>query len=222
MPIPNFDGKTFVAFIDISGFKSMMKKDKAFDALDKFYSFGYQAIDDQDPQDSKKLHGIFISDSGILFIDNSHCSESLCNQLTFFLEKIKKINQKMLDHNYMLTTSISYGKFRFQDRIQIQGIIKNAVYGSAYISTVIDSENGTPKIQPGECRLVEDEEFPFFQKLEKSHSNDTLNLVIKKPNERNHLYYYWHRRSPDQIKKFEDDYKDSKYRGMITVMKDNS
>ncbi len=222
MAIPDFDGKTFVAFLDISGFREMMKKGKAFDALDKFYSFGYQVIDDQDPRDSKKLNGIFISDSGILFIDNTHCKESSCDQLTFLLEKIKEINQKMLDHNFMITTSISYGKFKFQDRFQIQGIIKNAVYGSAYVSAVLDSENGSPKIQPGECRVVEDEEFPFFHKLEKSQNNDTLSLVLKKAGERNHLYYYWHRRSPDQIKKFEEDYKDSKYRGMIAVMKDNS
>lgn len=222
MAILDFDGKTFVAFLDISGFKSMMKKEKAFDALDKFYSFGYQAIDDQNPDDSKKLNGIFVSDSGILFIDNSHCNEPLLDQLTFLLEKIKKINQKMLDHNYMLTTSISYGKFKFQDRIQIQGIIKNAVYGSAYVSAVIDSENGMPKIQPGECRFVEDEEFPFFQKLEKSQTNGTLNLVTKKPNEKNHLYYYWHRKNPNQIKKFDEDYKDSKYQGMVAVLKENN
>jgi hypothetical protein len=38
MPIPNYDGKTFVAFIDISGFKTMMKKNQAWEALDQFYS----------------------------------------------------------------------------------------------------------------------------------------------------------------------------------------
>ena len=218
MPIPNFDGVTFVAFLDISGFKSMMQKKKAWDSLDKLYSFGYHAIDDQNPQDKMKMNGIFISDCGILFVDNSHCSEGLCEQLAFLLEKIKNINKQMLEHNYMLTTSISFGKFKYQDRIQIQGMIKNAVYGSAYVSAVIDSENGTPKIQPGECRFVEDEEFPFFRKLEESQIIGPLSLIRKKPNERNHLYYYWHRENPNQIEKFEHDFKESKYIGMITVL----
>ena len=33
MPIPNFDGLTFVAFTDISGFKEMMKNDQQPSAL---------------------------------------------------------------------------------------------------------------------------------------------------------------------------------------------
>ncbi|HEC93403.1 MAG TPA: hypothetical protein ENI51_10495 [Candidatus Atribacteria bacterium] len=45
MPISNFNGRTFVAFIDISGFKQLMKDEKrAWKALDSFYNYGYEVI----------------------------------------------------------------------------------------------------------------------------------------------------------------------------------
>jgi hypothetical protein len=44
MPIRPFNGDTFVAFIDISGFKNLMKKRLAQKALKKLYNYGYYFI----------------------------------------------------------------------------------------------------------------------------------------------------------------------------------
>jgi len=43
MPLNNFDGETFVAFLDISGFKIMMADPKvAWKNLDIFYKCAYE------------------------------------------------------------------------------------------------------------------------------------------------------------------------------------
>lgn len=44
MPINNFNGNTFVAYMDISGFKELMKQQRAVDAIKYFYSCGYEAL----------------------------------------------------------------------------------------------------------------------------------------------------------------------------------
>jgi hypothetical protein len=141
--------------------------------------------------------------------------------LKSLLKKIQWINQEMLERNFMLTTSISFGRFKYQDRIVIPGMVKNAIYGGAYVATVLDSENGDSKIQPGECRFVEDSESSYFDIFNNAENREALPLIQKKAGDKSHYYYYWHRQSADQIKKFEEDYKDSKYRGMLTVLKEN-
>lgn len=60
MPIPDFDGSTFVAFTDISGFKQVMKEDqRAIRALARFYTCGFGVL-----RQDRSVHGIFVSDCG--------------------------------------------------------------------------------------------------------------------------------------------------------------
>lgn len=67
MAIADFNGDTFVAFLDISGFKEMMKGDgaQAVNALDKLNQAGYNVL-----QNNQNIGGIFISDCGVLFVQN--------------------------------------------------------------------------------------------------------------------------------------------------------
>ena len=77
----------------------------------------------------------------------------------------------MLEHKFMLTTSIAYGHFRYQERIEFEGIEKNALYGSAYVSAYLDNDFGTPKIQPGQCRiLVENLPNNICEEIQKSNA----------------------------------------------------
>lgn len=106
MPLRNFDGDTFVAFMDISGFKVLMKDDeKAVQALNIFYNSGYRALNNH-----REVQGLFISDSGIL-IAPTNCDHdvSLQRLLTVILE----INREMTNNGFMLNTSISYGRFTY-------------------------------------------------------------------------------------------------------------
>src|SRR5690606_24487936 len=146
MPIQDFNGNTFVAFTDISGFKELMKNDTiALEAIKYFYQTGYNVL-----RESENVEGFFVSDCGILFARNGDNEKKLLN----LLDALKRINKRMIEKNYMLTTSIAFGQFDYQGKIEFQGIEKNAIYGGAYVKAFLDNEMGKPKIQPGQCRLV--------------------------------------------------------------------
>ena len=206
MPIADFNGNTFVAFTDISGFKELMKNDTtALEAIKLFYQTGYNVLRDAD-----NVEGFFVSDCGILFSRNGDDQTKLLD----ILDAVKRINKRMIDNNYMLTTSISYGPFDYEGKIEFQGIEKNAIYGGAYVQSFLDNETGKPKIQPGQCRLVK-QNLPLID-------IENIPLLVEKRNDQQHLYYYWNLDNPADIQKFEKNYKDSyflKFAGMINALK---
>ena len=209
MPVQDFHGNTFVAFTDISGFKEMMKGDgtRAIKALDKLNQAGFNALNN-----NTDVNGFFISDCGILFVKNTDLSES--EKLKAILKVIKEINKKLLSQDIMLTTSIAYGQFSYHQRIEFDGISKNPIYGNAYVSAFLDNETGTPKMQPGQCRIVTNN---------LSENESTNNPYLKKI--RNHIYYYWMLNNPSEIETFEKAYKDTyqlKYKGMLSVLQQKS
>lgn len=206
MPIADFNGNTFVAFTDISGFKELMKNDAtALKAIKYFYQTGFNVLRETD-----NVEGFFVSDCGILFSRNGDNQTKLLS----ILDAVKKINKRMIERNYMLTTSISFGSFDYQGKIEFQGIEKNAIYGGAYVQSFLDNETGKPKIQPGQCRLVK-QNLPQLE-------IENIPLLVERGNDRQHLYYYWHLDNPEEIQNFEKNYRDSyslKYAGMINALK---
>ena len=125
MPISNYDGDTFVAFLDISGFKELMKtEEKALQALNRLYASGYDILPRRDTL--PKVEGMFFSDSGLLFVRNGQNSQPL-NEIKALLNVIKRINIAMKDEGdgFMTTSSIAFGKFKYQERIEFPGIGKN-------------------------------------------------------------------------------------------------
>lgn len=208
-----FDGQTFVAFIDISGFKEMMNNNnnRAWTALDTFYNAGYRELYHY----GRDIGGIFVSDCGVLFWGNDLGNSSIEDKkiaLKSLLSSIKNINREMSFQDFILTTSIAYGYFRFQRRIETEYIRKNPIYGNAYLTSYLDNAKGTPKIQPGQCRIVTKDipsDILDIQFLRRRSSNDK------------HYYYYWMVNNEDDINGFEEDYKDSynlKYRGMLEAL----
>ena len=218
MPIPDFDADTFVAFLDISGFKELMKDEKkAWNALDKLYRDGYEVLREKRGQ----IDGMFISDKGVLFVRNG---QDKTTRLMSLLEVIRDINKKMLEHNFMLTTSIAYGHFKYQKRIEFKGIGKTPIYGNAYVAAFLDNENGKPKIQPGQCRIVK-KNLPrdVEEALENDHNPDEiLQLVGRRDNDAKHNYFYWMVETPSEIGDFEEQYRDAynlKFKGMLSALK---
>lgn len=204
MGLSNFTGETFVAFIDISGFKEMMKNGQmAIKTLDKFYQAGYDALKRQ-----TEVEGLFVSDCGVLFVKNgSYANEKLDSLLGI----VKEINKRVLEDDLMLTTSIAYGNFIHQNKIEFPGISKNPIIGNAYINAFLDNEIGKPRIQPGQCRLLKDGLPDDFQ------SNNSFMIERK-----NYFQYFWNIESVEQISDFEKDYNNSynqKYKGMLYALK---
>jgi len=206
MPIPDFDGETFVAFMDISGFNEMMKEDRlAVKAIDRLYSNGYQVL-----QDNQNINGLFVSDCGVLFVRN-HGNNECRHQLEDLLNALEELNKRLLRDDIMLTTSIAFGRFSYHQRIEFEGIEKNPVYGHAYASAFLDNEVGKPRIQPGQCRIVKkglcDLDFSSFHRMKERSS---------------HWYFYWMVSTQEEIGEFEKQYTDAyrlKYSGMLKALK---
>lgn len=225
MPIEEFNGDTFVAFLDISGFKELMRnKDKALKALNRLYQQGYEILSHQD--NVCKVEGIFISDSGVLFVRRiDQTEQSTSNCLKLILKIIKRINEKMIEYDFMLTTSIAYGNFSYQNRIEFEGIEKNAIYGNAYISAFLDNENGRPKIQPGQCRIVK-KNLPcdLAEDIDRRQNDEIFRMIKTQDNNNKHYYFYWMRNNPAEIESFEQEYNDAfnlKYSRMLKALKGN-
>jgi hypothetical protein len=208
MPVQDFNGETFVAFMDISGFKEMMKDEhQAVKALGTLYQTGFDVL-----RDNNDINGFFISDCGILFIRNT--TGNFIEQLNSLLNIIERINRRLLTNDIMLTTSIAYGSFTYHQRIEFTGIEKNPIYGNAYVTAFLDNEKRKPKIQPGECRILLSEQLKDrieqFERIEK----------LKRKG--NYCYFYWMVNHEEEINNFEQEYNNAykrKYSGMLGALK---
>lgn len=219
MSMDNYtDGPTFVAFMDISGFKNHMKNGTGIKTLETFYHESYEILKSYET----KINSIFISDCGVLFVRKP---KNEAKKLKILLNAIRKINVRMLDDNIILTTSIAYGEFRYQNRFEFPGMIKNKVYGNAYVNAVLDAERKKQKIQPGQCRILKDG-FP----IDLSNEKDNIFDLIKDRNyyTKNH-FFYWSLSDNKEIDSFEEKYKNAyKFRNkigynlIIDVLKDHA
>lgn len=225
MSLENYEGNTFVAFLDISGFKELMQdEDEALRALDKLYGAGYSSLFAQRQFNSEsRIDGLFISDSGVLFLKRDNQNLLAC--LKILLIVIGNINKVMIDNNFMLTTSIAYGRFSYQQRIEFVGIEKNPIYGNAYVSALLDNEKGKPKIQPGQCRILK-QNLPGIvnSEIELQNTDEILGMVKERNRDNQHYYYYWMCNHPTDICEFERIYMNSyrlKYEGMLRALKGN-
>ena len=151
MPLRPFNGNTFVAFVDIAGFKAMMADGQRGPlALDAFYTTGYRVLD-QHREDQIKVDGLFITDCGILFVHNPEAGAE--ERLVALCLIIKQIHKRVFKKAVQLTTSIAWGPFAYEERVEFPGIGKNEIYGNAYMDAFADNEAVEPRLYPSECRI---------------------------------------------------------------------
>src|SRR5262249_28225957 len=211
MPLEDYDGETFVAFVDISGFREMMRdRAKAALALDKFYQAGYDILKDQPA--IPKVDGLFVSDCGIHFVRSNDSASA--DGLNAMLRVVEALNRRLLDASVMLTTSVAYGPFTYEQRLEFRGIEKNPMFGNAYLDAYLDNEGGRPKIQPGQCRVV-CRGLP--NQLDATGGDPRLAVKCG-----DHRYFYWMVAAPTEIEAFNRRYADTqslKYRAMLDVLR---
>lgn len=227
MGIYNFKGETYLAFVDISGFKHMMKnKDRIAKVVYEFYNCGYNALDTYRYGDRRQyagIQGIFVSDCGILFVNKDHegeLMESKRDSLNQVLNVIKEINKGMIHNNVILTTSIAYGSLDCSEKLEFNGISKNPFYGDVYINAFMDNENPQIKIKPGECRVVRENLPENLITDESQNIYENFNLLRKK--KKDHYYFYWMLNNKSQITNFNNKYLDlenEKYKKTIELIK---
>lgn len=221
MPMKEFNGETFVAFMDISGFKVMMRDggEKAINALNLLYQTGYDTL-----QYDGDVSGLFISDSGVLYVHNKDLS--VLDKLKCLLKVIKDINRMMIKYDIMLTTSIAYDNFSYHNRIELDNVVKNPIYGNAYVKAFLDSEDKKNKIEPGVCRIVYNEKLKEalgeLEEISVLRGEETDNLFIKQINKGKHIKFYWNVDSKREIDYFEKQYNNAyntKYAGFLNALK---
>lgn len=216
--IRHYTGKTFVAFLDISGFKEMMKiKEKAESALGRFYSTIYSVgrnFRDLDDRDALlEVNAIVVSDCSVIFSRNSNPRDTEAfivdkiNGLRSILTFIRRVNKQLIisenrDRGPIMTTcSIAYGDFKYEDRIGLIRVRKNYFLGPPYMKAFLDIEEGRPKLRPGECRLLEE----HLDLPENILEHSPFSLL--EPTDK-YYYFHWMLNSLADLERFKREYRD--------------
>jgi hypothetical protein len=226
MPIQDFRGKTFVAFIDICGFKEMMISNpkKAEVALDNFYR-----IVNQEAAVLEAINCIAVSDSAIVFVGTGRSETSLedgrdlktieLGGLLSILRFVKQVALKMIGHGIAITGSISFGSFQYQKRIEGPQTVKAMLLGSAYLNAYSDVEDGKPKLRPGQIRVRPIKK--IRELLETSTTSDSSELALLKKGLGGY-YFYWMLNSMGESSNFEREYHkqyNKMYDAIVSILK---
>lgn len=210
MPIPNYpERETCVAFLDVSGFKQKMKEgaSNAAKFLDKFYRKMYETVGTYNAWDAlngAQIRSLVVSDCSVIFVDSSRLVENKIRDIQIALNFIKQINRKLITEEselpIMTTCSIDYGKFRYEDRLEFNGMGKDFFLGQPYIKTYLDNEK--LKRYPGKCRILTD----FSRSDIDCRPYHPLFLSKRK---KGHRYFYWMINSRKSKKDFDREYWDA-------------
>jgi hypothetical protein len=212
MPIKSFSGITYVAFSDLNGFKEMMRNhENAANALDKFYKTIYRL---KSKTAYSGMSTLAVSDCAISFIDNANNRDSLPSILGF----LKELHTEMIKAEYLVTSSVAYGQFYYNERVELTGLEKNMLFGGAYLKAYIN--NG--KCPEGSIVIICDE---TDKDLILQASGEYRELFRDYRRGVKGLQFFWAVSSADGIADFEKSYHDTytlKYKGMIAVYKEYS
>jgi len=210
MSIPSYSGQTYVAYLDISGFKEMMKNEKkARSVLDRFYGTIYDIPYETPALDSPlaiRMNAVAVSDCAVLFLSSG--SEESCRDvdkiegLPKLLEFIKKTNRALVKKSFgfpfMTTCSIAYGNFEYRNKSDREYVRKNCIMGTAYVRALLDSESNESKMRPGECRILK-------ANLELLPSQNRIFHLLE--SRKTYYYFYWMLENPQDIRRFKRKYR---------------
>jgi len=203
MSVPSYEGKTYVGYLDISGFKQIMKhENKVERVLDEFYSTLYSTVYDVNSDANPiKMNVVAVSDCAVLFLNKGEHDDVDQNAgLPKMLQFIKTVNRVFINRessSFMTTCSIAYGDFNFENRKDSDHIRKNCLRGLAYVEAYLDNEKENEKMTPGKCRILK-------RGLSIDLSQDSEFALLKQ--EKQYYYYYWMLSNPHEISLFKHKY----------------
>jgi hypothetical protein len=178
--IPNlsFNDWTYVAYSDLCGFKEMMKtREEAYEALNHLFESAFGLL-----QNRQSVKALAVSDCVISWAENK--------QLNSIIDFVDSLHRKMIHKLYLMRTTIAYGQFEFQERIQLKNLSKRMIWGGAYL----DAYLGNQKVKVGGIGLLDGENIPnteaslhAWRWKKRSGKNETLHE------------YYWAANNPNEI-----------------------
>ena len=229
-----YDGKTFVAFLDLSGFKKMVLKNRtnAGKSLGNFYNTIYSVGRDyHHTRNNNRLlevDSIVVSDCAVIFPriekfanEQNQISNNILG-LQSILTYIREVNRKLIGRNeytnpLMTTCSIAFGDFKYENRIGLRQVEKNFFLGEAYIDAFIDSETKSPKLEPSQCRLLK-KNLDFMSNI----PDNPICSLLKKQSK--YYYFYWMLQPLDDQRSYERKYREisqSIYPRIIKLIQDS-
>lgn len=132
-----FHKSTYVAFSDLCGFKNLMKNRKrAYSALDYLFNSVYRI-----QQHNPNMKALAISDSVIAWVDGNERNDLL----NHVIEYASSLHKRMLEKNYLMTTTIAWGDFHYdENRLQLSNLSKTMLIGGAYLTAFL-ANNKAPE-----------------------------------------------------------------------------
>jgi hypothetical protein len=210
--VGNYDGQTFVAFLDVLGFGELVENNVplAAQTLDKFYSTIYDACSyrtsrriaiDKIPRPNTLVkpesNAIVASDCAVVFSNNRESGKNMNNDLECMLEFVRTVNCNLIKAepfpSILTTCSVAFGLFFYEERKESSYLKKNCFLGTPYMNAFSDSEK--MKREPGLCRLLGNGLPDNFT------PNDSL-LV----EERGNYYFYWMLQNRSLLESFQGEY----------------
>jgi hypothetical protein len=210
--VRDYNGRTFVAFLDILGFRNMVKNNISLAAqtLDKFYEIMYDeclnltrrsaTTHSSGMRDSivlPEVNMIVASDCAVIFARNTESGENISNDLECISAFIRTVNSRLIrsdsSPSILTTCSIAYGQFIYEDRRESNYLRKNCFLGTPYMEAFSDNEK--MKTEPGLCRLLRDN-MPANNRI-------SIPFFIEKDG---YYYFYWMLRDIGSLGGFLKDY----------------
>jgi hypothetical protein len=220
-----YEGETYVAFLDISGFKKLMEKeDEAARTLDKFYQTIFNKIKALNRRarapltTSARVRSVVVSDSAIIFLNNLGLPQDKVRDLETILDFVGQVNQELIGStgpSIMTTCSIAYGSFKYKRKFEFGDVAKNYFIGWPYVKAFSDDEYGEPKIQPSQCRILK-------ENLDLPQLPPRLPFSLLETDNK-YFYFYWMLKNQNDIVGFKARYKEtleSVYRELIELLHD--
>jgi hypothetical protein len=167
----------------------------------------YETVDTyntRNEMNDARIRSLVVSDCSVIFVDNSRLVEDKIRDLKIALGFIRQINRRLISEesglSIMTTCSIDYGKFRYEDRLEFEGVDKEFFLGQPYINAYLDNEK--LKRYPGKCRILTDFSSSNVDR-EGYHS-----LFLSKRRKR-YRYFYWMINNRNSKKDFDKEYRNA-------------
>lgn len=216
-----------MAFLDISGFQEMMRREySAVKALNQFYNtvFGInRGFNRSKHRNMTKVRSLVVSDCAVIFVDNKHLDRDNVRDLQSILRFIQQVNQDLIKETnlpMMTTCSIAYGRFKYRNRFELEGISREFFMGWPYVRAFLDNEYEEPKIRPGQCRLLRRNLEVNIEPI-----TDPPFSLLEGIGDRKYYYFYWMLPNLKHLTQFEREYENAsrlkgqhKYTEIIRVL----
>lgn len=151
----------YVAYLDILGFRSILKTKKQHEATQYISNFSSTAFLEWEKIDSNLLEGYIVSDSFIIYSKNA--SEIALNELLHIVDRICK--EEFSANSVLIRGAIASGDFDRLEARELASLKKGLIVGQAYVDAyLLEGTVKVPGIVLSEAVYREAQNMPEFGK----------------------------------------------------------